>query len=415
MAWLHYVGALCLILSAPMGWLNQPWGGWTRAIAWKPLSPPTEAKFALVSMGTLLVVVALASLIPSLRRCAVALSAVSAIILFLPVWQILFAHVNWCDALADEIKQRSAVLEFDASKLGGHVVSGLDIPRLDTANALERWGSLFSLLGWGWYVAAAGVTFLAVSGWHQTSRPQRRTIVLVLVVVLILGSVRGMVAELCQWRGDVALAKGDAARAIQHFRHAVRWNKSLDDTEHLRLSRGQIESVGNGTASIPVSADAHLFRAQALAERGDFVRAMEKFAQAHQRAPQSVVVQRLWARARVRWGLDLFHNRNIHLSIRQWEDALALDVHQQQAHFYLAKAFYDARDYEAAIRHNFAFLEQCRDRFLRSEIFSNLGDCRARQRNFVAARQMYQRSLRQYNDISYRITNFRARRGLMGM
>jgi tetratricopeptide (TPR) repeat protein len=413
MAWLRYIGAALLIISAPLGWLNQPWGDWTRGVAWKPLSAPEDAKFALISLGTMLVVLALVALLPSSRRFALALSAAAFLVLLLPVRQVLFAHVPLCEKLSDDARQKSFVLQFDASALGGNVADDLDFPPISSENVLSRLDSLQHLIGWGWHVAALGVVLLAVSGWRDARRPL--TVVLVVVLVVTLGSFRGLVAEFYQWRGDVALAKGNYENALRHYRNAARWNKSLDDTEHLRLSRGQCESVGNGRRAVPESADAHLYRAQVLADRRDFARAMEAYAQAHQRAPQSLVVKRLWAWARVRWGLNLYREGSVYLAIQQWNKAIETDAHQLQAHFYLAKAYYDARDEQSAVKYNLAFLKRCRDKFLRGEALSNLGDCYFRQRHFVTARQMYQKSLKQYDDISYRLINFRARRGLMGM
>ena len=415
MAWLRYVGAALLIISAPLGWLNQPWGDWTRGMAWKPLSAPGDAKFTLISLGTLSVVLAFVALLPSSRRFAFALSAAAFLVLLLPVRQILFAHVPLCEKLADDARQKSSVLQFDASALGGNVADDLDFPPIGSENVLARLDSLQRLIGWGWYVAALGVVLLAVSGWRDARR--RLSIVLTVVLVVALGSFRGLVAEFYQWRGDVALAKGNYENALSHYRRVVRWNKSLDDTEHLRLSRGQL-SMSNDQFPVSnedISADAHLFRAETFADRRDFVRAMEEYAQTQQRAPQSVVVKRLWAWARVRWGLNLYREGSVYLAIQQWNKAVETDAHQLQAHFYLAKAYYDARDEQAAVEHNLAFLKRCRDKFLRGEALSNLGDCYFRQRNFVSARQMYQKSLKQYDDISYRLINFRARRGLMGM
>ncbi len=412
-AWLRYVGAALLIISAPLGWLNQPWGDWTRGMAWKPLSAPGDAKFTLISLGMLSVVLAFVALLPSSRRFALALSAAALLVLLLPVRQILFAHVPLCEKLSDDARQKSSVLQFDASALGGNVAHDLDFPPIGSENVLARLESLQRLMGWGWYVAAVGVVLLAVSGWRDAHRPL--SIVLVVVLVVALGSVRGLVAEFYQWRGDVALARGNYENALRHYRHATRWNESLDDTEHLRLRRGQCESVGSGRRAVSASADAHLYRAQVLADRRDFARAMAEYAQAQQRVPRSVVIKRLWAWARVRWGLNLYREGSVYLAIQQWNKAIETDAHQLQAHFYLAKAYYDARDEQAAIEHNLAFLKRCRDKFLRSEALSNLGDCYFRQRDFVTARQMYQKSLKQYDDISYRLINFRARRGLTGM
>ncbi|MCS6860880.1 MAG: tetratricopeptide repeat protein, partial [Abditibacteriales bacterium] len=290
----------------------------------------------------------------------------------------------------------------------GNVTNDLNFPPFGCENLLERLESLQHLMGWGWYVAVLGVVLLAVSGWREARRPL--SVVLVLVFVVALGSFRGLVAEFYQWRGDVARAQGNDGSALTYYRRAVRWNKSLDDTAHLRLSRGQLSMSHQD-----INADVHLYRAQVLADRRDFARAMAEYAQAHQRAPQSVVVKRLWAWARVRWGLNLYRAGNVSLAMQQWNRALETDARQLQAHFYLAKAYYDARNEPAAIEHNLAFLRRCRDKFLRSEALSNLGDCYFRQRNFVMARQMYQRSLKQYDDITYRRINFRARRGLMGM
>lgn len=408
-AWLRVIGAMLFLLSAPLGWLNQPWGDWTRGVAWKPLSAPTEARLTLISLGTVLLVLAFVAFLPPARRFALALSAAALLVLLLPVRQILFTHVPLCERLADDARQKSSVLQFDASALGGNVTADLNFPPIGCENALARLESLQHLVGWGWYVAALGVVLLAVSGWRDARH--RLSIVLVVLLVVALGSCRGLVAEFHQWRGDVALAKGNYENALRHYRRAARWNKSLDDTEHLRLSRGQAEW---GTA-VYNSADAHLYRAQVLTDRRDFARAMEEYAQAHQRAPQSVVVKRLWAWARVRWGLNLYREGSVYLATQQWNKAIELDARQLQAHFYLAKAYYDARDEKAAIEHNFAFLQRCRDKFLRGEAWSNLGDCYVRQGNFALARQMYQKSLKQYDDLADRLTNFRARRGLTGM
>jgi tetratricopeptide (TPR) repeat protein len=315
-----------------------------------------------------------------------------------------------CEEFADDARQKSAALQFDQTALGGNVSSDLNFPSLNSESALERLGALQHLLSVGWYLLAGGVALLMWSGWRQASPRQRKSIAVVLIVVLVVGSFRGAIAELYQWRGDVALARGNHAAALRFYRSAARWNENLDDTEHIRLSRGQSSMSNEDT-----SADAHLFRAETFADRRDFARAMEEFAQAQQRAPQSVVIKRLWAWARVRWGLNLYREGNVHLAIQQFERAIETDPRQLQARFYLAKACYDARDEQAAIEYNLAFLQKCRDKFLRAEALSNLGDCHFRQRNFVAARQMYQRSLRQYDDVVYRMTNFRARRGLMGM
>ena len=108
-------------------------------------------------------------------------------------------------------------------------------------------------------------------------------------------------------------------------------------------------------------------------------------------------------------GLTNYKTGNRGEAIAVWKKAIEVNPAQHQAHYYLAKAYFDMGLYEEAVQENQKFLKRSYNTIFNAGVYANLGDCYSKLQDHQKAREFYYRSLALDDE-----QNYRAWMGLVG-
>jgi len=423
------MGCLVLLTSPFVPWLVTPLQGRIRGYSFplfetialsdgltNPLRP-----FSFGALTLLLGVgVGLAVWYRAPRRVILFLSVISLAVAIYFIGHLLFLHSEILESAAAQMKAANNIKNFSVQYLNGNS-RGIGVDKVTTDTLLDRIALGFSLvdlphLSIGWHLTILSGLLLQLSLFQKEAwRPWFLHTVWIATGLLVLMAglaSRSLLAEHYRLQGDSFLAQGAFPKAIEQYELARGWDPHLDANPHFHYTLGaayyHLKRLDQ--------AEVHLYLGEYHSIRGNLPEAIHEYQQALSLKPDLDLARRSLGAVHVALGLSHFSKDLVYPAISQWQDALRHDPHQIQVHFFLAKAYFDIsrRDQSPAIRENALALSLIRDQLVRSDVYNNLGDCYYRQTDFVRAREMYGRSLKEYHLVK-KVINFNAYRGLQGL
>ncbi len=426
---MSWIGCILLLSSPFVPWLATPLQGRIRGYSFPffetiALSDGLTNLFRPFSFGTLTFLiglgVGLAVWYRAPRRVVFSLSVISLAAAVYFIGYLLFLHPDILETAAAQMKGASTIKNFSSEYLNGNG-RGMAVERMETDTLLHRVALVFSLvdlprLSIGWHLTILSGLLLQLSLFQKEAwRPWFLHAVWVTTGLLLLMAglaSRTLLGEHHWLRGDVFLAQGAFEKALEQYELARGWDPHLGANPHYYHTLGTVFYYMKRLDQ----AASHVYLGDNHVTRGDLPEAIDEYQQALSLKPDLDLAKRSLGAAHAALGLRHFSKDLVYPAISQWEDALRHDPHQIQVHFFLAKAYFDIsrRDQSPAIRENALALSLIRDQLVRSDVYNNLGDCYYRQTDFVVAREMYDRSLREYHLVK-RVINFNAYKGLQGI
>ncbi len=423
------MGCIFLLSSPFVPWLATPLQGRIRGYSFPlfetiALSDGLTNLFRPLSFGTLTlligVAVGLAVWYRAPRRVLFTLSVISLAVAIYFIGHLLFLHSEILESAAAQNKAANNIKYFSVQYLNGNS-RGIGVAKVTTDTLLDRIVLGFSLvdlsrLSIGWHLTILSGLLLQVSMFQKEAwRPWFLHAVWAASGLLLLTvglASRSLLAEHYRLRGDTFLAEAAFSKATEQYELAQGWDPYLAANSQFYYNLG--------AASYHLKrfdqAEFHVYLGENHSIRGNLPEAIHEYEQALSLKPDLDLARRSLGAVHVALGLSHFSKGLVYPAISQWEAALRHDPHQIQVHFFLAKAYFDIsrRDQSAAIRENAMTLSLIQDQLVRSDVYNNLGDCYYRQKDFVKAREMYRRSLKEYHLVK-KVINFNAYRGLQGI
>jgi tetratricopeptide (TPR) repeat protein len=417
---LALAGGLFLVLSAAVNWLYVPIEGPVRGLS-IPLFGAGVAKGGgpnALSFGALVGALGLLGLIASVRRAAyprifAGVGAFLAAVYFIHKFSVTDLAV--IERMAGLNAQQSNINNFTDMNLPlNRGVEPLYTSAIATDGLKDRVNAVwhFTMICWGWEFAVAGAALLAAGGLagkgaHRGGLGARMAVMGASAALPIAYLGYAMAApEYHQRRGDDHLAEGLYNSAVEEYSAALRINPALRFNSRFRHNRG----AAFFNMDRRDAADYHLYRAGLLVEEEKVPDALDEYRIAASMDADGVVIRKRWAEVLVGEGLRQFNaNKARFTAIAHWETALEIDADQPQAHYFLAKAYFDVSQYRAAVSENMRFLKMSKNPILNANSYANIGDCRLMLKDIAAAREGYEASQR-----SDRYRNYRAGKSLGG-
>lgn len=417
---LALVGCVGLVAGALGGWLQTPLQGSLRGYAFA-LAGPVDLADALVnpprllSFGALMAGIAVAVVLSAWRGRPLMLfwsGAAAALVALVAAGQVCGARSEILEAIAEQNQQRESLQRFAAGDAASNVAR-LFLTPLGTDTLAARVAGSLASMGPGWYAAlGAGALLAGLAIAHRPSGLRRHLVALGIVGLGVLSLLLGpaAIAERRREQGDALRARGDLDGARKAYESALGWSAGLRENRAWAHAFGQLQER-LGLLERP---ELHLHRGARLLAEGFPVEAAVAYARAAALDPGRAMAVRGQAQARVSKGMDEFKRRWRHKATTDWEAALAVDPGQVQAHLYLARAYLDVYRTDHALAAARTGLSRVADLQVRADLYVILGDGYSRQRRFVEARAMYQRSLAQYVSVNT-LPNIVARERLLGL
>jgi len=388
------LGALFLISSAFMGWVDQPVMRWLKGykIQIKDNLP------VLISYGSLCFIVGFFSFIALFKRFmrATVVAGIVGLILSLHFYLTfsLFDSKRIIE-MYDLNQQEVNILSFSRYLPPNFGVSPTFDDSIAVDTILNRFYATFHFATFGWYFAIFGSILLLVAFIKfRTGNIKKISFVLFPLFILSYLSVvlpPYIVAEYHRNKGDYYLAAGMYNKAIEQYELVKGLDRNIAYQKNFHTNAGKAFFFMGRTDK----ADYYLYRANILVQEGNFPMALFFFENARFIEPSisKTVGNSFLSWAYVSYGLSDYRNKEIGAAIESWRKSLETDPSQLQSYYYLSRAYYDLSAYEESIMSGLQFLKLSKDEIMKANVSSNIADSYYKIKNFSSARNYYLNSV----------------------
>ncbi|MBI3995007.1 MAG: tetratricopeptide repeat protein [Nitrospirae bacterium] len=424
------LGSLCLVLGAFVFWLATPLQGRIKGHAFPlwggvSLSDGLTNPFRLFSFGTACLLLGSSSLavlwLRFSRRALFFMGAAGVLLAVYFFGSLVFAHPEILDAAVEQGAEKTGIAGFSQTYLQGNAATTPNDEPLTTNSLLERVNAGLALTGiaqvgiGGYWALLSGFLIQIGAGLNGNRRTMIRDGLLcgVFAFLMIIGlGWRSVAAEYNRLEGDHRLAEGAFEKAVERYDRAAWWASYLKTNPRYLHNRGAAFYLSHR----PDRAEAHLYLGDNGMARQEPLEALHEYRTALALDPTLEPARKKAAAALSALGLSKFSSRNPHAAIADWQEALKFSPGKIEPHFYMAHALFTVNhtDQEAAIREYSGLLLSVAEPLIRSDLYSGLGHCYYRQKEFTKAREMYVHSLKSFQLVK-KIINFNAYKGLQGV
>ncbi len=386
------IGALCMLLSPWLLWIEAPISGGARPG---------------ISLGWMAILLAGIAAVAHFRRSSV-LAAVSGV-MGLGLCSFAILHLTLLDpalwSLVDENAQYTRIMGFSRrylpENLGTEPIFQAD---LATETVLERLAAAAYFMGFGWWMCLMGSVLLMIGCFALKGRRTLQGIAIAALAVcggqgMLLGN--GLVAQYLRDTGDRYLARGLYTEAIRRYEAAQRHDAQLAKSERTHLSLGEAY-YHLGISAHPA---ARLYLGNRYAQQRNVEAALAQYLLATHDTIGSLgdIIRRRIAWTYVDLGLADYRKGEIGGASHWWEKSLTFDAAQLQAAYFLVRAYFDQGRYEQSITMGRFLVARSQNQLVNADVQANIGDGYWKLHDFTKARLAYEASMRLDSFANFRI------------
>jgi len=423
-----WIGSFSLMMASFVSWFAWPLQGRVPGYAFPllggvSLSGETTPPIRFFSFGIACFILGLVGGVCEWRqfpkRVVFIIGGFSVLLSYYFFLDLIFVHPETIESAAIQLNEKLGMSRFGEKHLEGNSTATQEDAPLTMNGLLDRVAGGFRLtgltevgLGWRWALIS-GLLIQLGAYWAKPSRKLLGDIfwMAFLALVMTVGlSWKAIAGEYYRVSGDRQLAEGAFEKAIYNYGRARKWDPSFMENAHYSYNLGSAIYRLRGLED----ADAHVYIGDNHQSRHDYLDAMVAYKTALMLYPGHAVATRKVSETLVTMGL-LAYNSDALSAVSKWEEALSFTPNSIEPHFYLAHTFFgvDRNSQARAIQENNFLLTRIMDKLLRADIYNNLGNCYYKQGDFNMAREMFNRSLRQFQLVK-KVINFNAFSGLQG-
>jgi tetratricopeptide (TPR) repeat protein len=389
-------GALLLMASSVLGWIDRPVLGWLIGFR-MPISErlPAMLSYGLFCLGA--GVLSLVALMDRFRWVCVVTSGVALLLSlnFLLSYSIFNAKEI---ILVNELNQQEArIVLFSNKNLPTcFMVNPTFDPVITTDTIKDRLYATIHFSTFGWYSAVLGglliiVAFCKLNGPIRYRNTAVIFIISALSIYVIVVVIPFLIAENYRNKGDYYLGTGMYYEALGEYEKYM----------NIDLSSKYIKSFHNHIGKIYYfigrsdMADAYLYKGSVYMEQGNYPMAIFYYSNMERDdlSLMSPAARSFLVYAYVRYGLSEYQENMKDSSIEAWKRSLKINPSQVEAYYYLSRAYYDMSSFEESVLSGMQFLKTSRNRIRNAEVSCNIGDSFHKMKKFDQARLFYLKSL----------------------
>ena len=333
---------------------------------------------------------------------------------FLPLWfaisfliKMTFFNYAILDRLIDQNQQYVSMIKFSYHYLPlNYGIEPLVIRKLSTETLLDRITTGWYFLSWGWYLFSMGgvlLCFITLTRLIKMKIEARR---LFLIPLFFSGSLLILLspAILSQYhmeKGDRYFARGLYEKTASEYQKARRVYPQVERREDFHELLGKVYYHLNAK-----------YQPEFYLYTGDLLLEQRRATEAEFAYQMAIKVgagkAREMAGKRLAWlyiekGIREYKLGGVGNAVSLWKEAIQVDPEQMQAHYYLARGYYDLGQYDLAILENQRILQSSMTPLLSANVNANIGDCYYKLRDYSKAREYYQTSMELDRDNNFRI------------
>jgi tetratricopeptide (TPR) repeat protein len=406
--WLLVVGSILIFDSAVMKWVYL-------AVSCHPLGLqlpllrnigviPHSSVLSYGVLGIAVLTIGLVLVWRSARYLALVAVAILIALWVAAPCQIAFQRPALLGRLIAETQELSMIRDFTKTYLPPNYGPAENYPGpFDTDNVLDRFVTACSFLGLGWYCFGIGSLLIAI---YLVARlpPEERMRALALsgipagVVIILLTP--SLIGQRYFTSACIAQAHGARERAITSYRRAMWFDRWRAQDISIYAAIGDLERVSGLSEDSP---ETHISKAREFKEANEYELAVFELARAADwGGAVAAVARRESARTRVEFGIALYRGGGIGAAVTQWQQALVEEPMQQQAlAFLIARGNYDLGRYQASLDVVKRVLRGSADELILANAYSLAGDCYTNLGQDLAARDSYNRSLKENMRVNF--------------
>ena len=389
-------GALLLIASSVLGWLDRPVLGWLRGFG----MPLSERLPAMLSYGSFCVCAGVFSLLGLFDRFRWVSAVAGGAALFLSLHFLLsYSILNAKDIiLVNEFNQQEArMILFNNKNLPTcFMVNPTFDPIITTDTIRDRLYATIHFSTFGWYSAIMGSSIVLVAFCKLERKTKRRGVLLIITMVIltiymVATTYQFVIAEHYRNRGDYYLGSGMYYKGLEEYEKYMIMDNSSNYVKSFHNHIGKIYYfIGRSDMD-----DAYLYKASIYMEQKNYPMAIYYYTKANEGnvSLMSPAGASFLVYAYIKYGLYEYENRMKDLAVETWKKALRINPLQIEAYYYMSRAYFDVSSYEESVIAGLEFMRFSRNRIRNAEMSCNLGDSLYKMKEFGEARSSYLKSL----------------------
>lgn len=389
------LGALLLIVSCFLGWLDQPITGWLKGYQIKISDKlPRSISYGMICLAT-----GVLSLAGLSRRLSWVNFLTGAIGIFLSVNIILMFSITDSKRIVpinDLNHQEQNIGVFIKYLPPNAGVRPTFDKSLEVDTIRERLYTTLHFTALGWYAAVLGSLLLLIAFVRSDVGKGIKTMLfgislLCFLLYCIFILYPYISAEYHRDKGDAYLANGMFLKAIDEYDITSRFDPNVLFLKRFHINGGNAYySAGKNDM-----ADYYFYRSNLYMLEGNFPQAI--FCLSRRVIAESAVSEAIRKRnvsnVYVEYGLSEHKKGYIPSAVRMWKESLRLNPHQFQSYYFLSRAYYEMSSNDEAITAGLQFLKFSKNKIMNANVSANIADAYYKQKNFAVAREYYLNSL----------------------
>jgi tetratricopeptide (TPR) repeat protein len=390
-------GALLLMTSSVLGWVDRPIMGWLTGFE-MPLSKELPAT---LSYGIVCFSAGLISLLAIVNRFRWLSIVTGGVALLLALHFLLaYAILNAKDIiLVNELNQQEARMVFFSNKNlpNCFMINPTFDPAIKTDTIIQRLHATIHFSTFGWYASVLGSAFILIVFLKGQVSSRIKTVTLILLIsgifiYAIISTMPAFMAEYHKNRGDYFLGTGMYLNALTEYEVY----KNMDVNSNYIMSFHNHIGKAYYFTGRPDMADALIYRGSLYMNEDKFPLAIYYYTNALSSdfSISNTVATKFIVLAYIKYGLSHYRNDMKNSAIESWKHALQMYPLQIEAYYYFSKAYYDLSSYEESVMAGLQFMKLCRNKIRNAEMSCNVGDSYHRLKEYQLAREFYLKSIK---------------------
>jgi hypothetical protein len=389
-------GALLLMASSVLGWIDRPVLGWLIGLR----MPLSERLPAMLSYGLFCGCAGVLTLVAVFVRFRwVSMLTGGAVMLLSLHFLLSYSIFNAKDIiLINELNQQEArIVLFSNKNLPTcFMVNPTFDPVITTDTISDRLYATIHFSTFGWYSAMLGCVLILIAfGKLNKNIRHRNTSFIVLIstsIAYVVTIVTPFVmAEYHRNNGDYYLGVGMYYKALNEYDKYMSEDGSGIYIKSFNNHIGKIYYfIGRSDMY-----EAYIYRGSVYLEQNNYPMAIYYYMNAGggDLSTMSPAGTSFIVYSYIKYGLNEYQNKMKDSAIEAWKQALKINPSQIEAYYYLSRAYYDVSSYEESVMAGQQFVKLSRNRIRNAEMSCNVGDSFYRMKQYDQARLFYLKSL----------------------
>jgi hypothetical protein len=389
-------GALLLMASSILGWIDRPVLGWLIGFR----MPLSERLPAMLSYGVFCFCAGVLTLMAVFDRFRwISILTGGAALLLSLHFLLAYSILNAKDIiLVNELNQQEArMILFNNKNLPiSFMINPTFDPAIITDTISDRLYATIHFSTFGWYSVLLGSALILVSYFKVISNTNIKSIsgIVLLSLVLLYVCVVALpfcVAEYHRNNGDYYLGAGMYYKALDEYEIYKTMDKS---SEYIKSFHNHIGKIYYFIGRRDMC-DSYIYRGSMYLEQKEFPMAIYYYSKANDcdHSIMSAVGSSFLVYVYIRYGLNEYQSKVINSAIDLWKQSLKVNPSQIEAYYYLSRAYYDMSSYEESVMAGLQFVNLSKNRIRNAEMSCNVADSFYKMKRFDQAREFYLKSL----------------------